>query len=307
MATPAPAPAAKRKSGSYCPYPGRLSSAPSLPLENFGLQPPWASDSFISPMCRMALFAIGVVTLVLFCASASLLTAAPQTNSTANPQDAATLLAHTTAHLNIESPSSEPFVLFAKARYTVNKRTIEGTYSLGWAAPNLYREDLRYGQSQETIIVSNGKLYRAPAQEEPHANLWSQMIKRALHWSLPADVRAKERPQGEHWQSAARLTCIVADVSGQHQRICLDPVNYEPFTYDVSGSSGRQTWTFADYTSLAHAASDSQRFPSAITYRDNSGVSAELDVQSIEAVSGFAANEFPPPANATYQPFPGPG
>ncbi|MGH9728704.1 MAG: hypothetical protein ACRD4V_08960, partial [Candidatus Acidiferrales bacterium] len=261
--------------------------------------------NFISPMLRINPLAIGSMALVLFCASPSLLTTVPQTNSTADPRDAATLLARTTAHLNIESPSSAPFVLFAKARYTINKQTVEGTYSLGWAAPNVYREDLRYGQSQDTIIVSNGKLYRAPAQEEPHANLWSQMIKRALHWSLPAGTRAKERPQGEHWQSAARLTCIVADASGRHERICLDPVNYEPFTYDVSGPSGKQTWTFADYTSLAHAVSDSQRFPSAITYRDNSGVSAELDVQSIEVVPGFAANEFTPPANAAVQPFPG--
>ena len=129
------------------------------------------------------------------------------------------------------------------------------------------------------------------------------MIRRALQWSLPAGTRAKERPQGEHWQSAARLTCIVADSSGRHQRICLDPVNYEPFTYDVSGPSGKQSWTFADYTSLAHAASDSQRFPSVITYRDNNGVSAEIEIQSIEAVFGFAANEFTPPSGAVAQDF----
>lgn len=245
---------------------------------------------------------IGLLLLVLFCASSWLLAAAPQTKSTANAPDAATLLARATAHLNIESPSSAPFVLLAKARYTVNKQTVEGTYALGWAAPNLYREDLQYGNVHETILVSGGKLYRV-GQDASHTNLWSQMIKRALQWSLPAGTRAKERPQGEHWQSAARLTCIFADSSGQHERICLDPVNYEPFSYDVSGPSGKQSWTFADYTSLAHAASDSQRFPSTITYRDNNGVSAGIEIQSIEAVSGFAANEFTPPAGASTQDF----
>ena len=254
-------------------------------------------------MRRINSLAIGSLAFVLFCTSSCLLTAAPRTDSTS--PDPATLLARATSHLNIESPSSPPFVLLAKARYTVNKQTVEGTYALGWASPNLYREDLRYGQAQETILVSNGKLYRAPAQETPHANLWSQMIKQAMQWSLPAGARAKERPQGEHWQSAARLTCIVADSSGQHQRICLDPVNYEPFTYDVSSSSGKQNWTFADYTSLANAPSISQRFPTTITYRDNRGTSAELDIQSIAAVSGFAANEFTPPANAAAQDFPG--
>ncbi len=253
-------------------------------------------------MRRITSLAIGSL-LVLFCASC-LLTAASQTKSSADSPDAATLLARATAHLNIESPSSAPFVLLAKARYTVNRQTVEGTYALGWAAPNLYREDLHYGNVHETILVSAGKLYRA-GRDTPHTNLWSQMIRRALRWSLPAGTRAKKRPQGEHWQSAARLTCIVAEISDQHQRICLDPVNYEPFTYDVSGPSGKQAWTFADYTSLAHAASDSQRFPTAITYKDNRGTSAELDIQSIAAVSGFAANEFTPPPGALAQPFPG--
>ncbi len=255
-------------------------------------------------MRRINLLITGLLLLVWFCASSWLLTAAPQAKSAATSPDAATLLARATAHLNIESPSSAPFVLLAKARYTVNKQTVEGTYALGWAAPNLYREDLQYGESRETILVSGGKLYRV-GQDTSHANLWSQMINRALQWSLPVGTRAKERPQGEHWQSAARLTCIVADGSGEYQRICLDPVNYEPFTYDVSGPSGKQSWTFADYTSLAHAASDSQRFPTAITYKDNRGTSAELDIQSVEAVSGFAANEFTPPAGASAQPFPG--
>lgn len=255
-------------------------------------------------MRRINPLVIGSLLLVWFCASSWLLTAASQTKSTASSPDAATLLARATAHLNIESPSSAPFVLLAKARYTVNKQTVEGTYALGWAARNLYREDLQYGESHETILVSAGKLYRV-GQDTPHANLWSRMIKRALQWPLPAGTRAKERPQGEHWQSGARLTCIVADSSGQHQRICLDPVNYEPFTYDVSGPSGKESWTFADYASLAHAASDSQRFPSAITYRDNHGTSAELDIQSIEVVSGFAANEFTPPAGVAAKDFPG--
>ncbi|MGB7022894.1 MAG: hypothetical protein WBD73_03775 [Candidatus Acidiferrales bacterium] len=254
-------------------------------------------------MRRINSLAIGSLTLVLFCASSWLLAAAPQTKSTAASLDAATLLARATAHLNIESPSSAPFVLLAKARYTVNKQTVEGTYALGWAARNLYREDFQYGESHDTILVSGDKLYRV-GPDTPRANLWSQMIKRALQWSVPAGTRAKERPQGEHWQSAALLTCIVDDSSGQHQRICLDPVNYEPFTYDVSGASGKQSWTFADYTSVAHAASDSQSFPTAITYKDNRGVSAELDIRSLEAVSGFAANEFAPPAGAVAQNFP---
>ena len=255
-------------------------------------------------MRRINSLAIGSLALVLFCASAWLLAAAPRTKSTAPSPDATTLLARTTAHLNIESPSSAPFVLLAKARYTVNKQTVEGTYALGWAARNLYREDFQYGNSRETILVSAGKLYRV-GQDTPHTNLWSQMIKRALQWSLPTGTRAKERPQGEHWQSAARLTCIVDDSSGRRQRICLDPVNYEPFTYDVFGPSGKQFWTFADYTSLAHAASDSQRFPTAITYKDDRGTSAELDIQSLEAVSAFAANEFTPPAGASARDFPG--
>ncbi len=240
--------------------------------------------------------------LVLFCASPWLLAAAPRTKSTATSPDAATLLARATAHLNIESPSSAPFVLLAKARYTVNKQTVEGTYALGWAAPNLYREDLQYGSVHETILVSGGKLYRV-GQDTSHINLWSQMIKRALRWSLPSGVRAKERPQGEHYGSGAQLTCIVANGPETHERICLDPNNYEPFSYDVSSPSGKQNWTFADYTSLANAPSISQRFPTAITYKDNRGISAELDIQSIAAVSGFAANEFTPPAGAVAQVF----
>lgn len=252
-------------------------------------------------MRRISSVVVGLLLLVLFCASSWLLAAAPQMKPSAAP-DTATLLARATAHLNIESPSSAPFVLLAKARYTFNRQTVEGTYALGWAAPNLYREDVQYGNSRETILVSAGKLYRV-GQDTPHTNLWPQMIRRALQWSLPAGTRAKERPQGEHWQSAARLTCIVAESSGHHERICLDPVNYEPFSYDVSGPSGKQSWTFADYTSLAHAASDSQRFPSVITYRDNHGVSAEIEIQSIEAVFGFAADEFTPPAGAVPQDF----
>src|SRR5579864_9744404 len=132
-------------------------------------------------MRRITLLAIGSLELVLFCASSCLLTAASQTKSTANSQDAATLLARATAHLNVESPSSAPFVLLAKARYTVNKQTVEGTYALGWAAPDLYREDLQYGESHETILVSGGKLYRV-GQDTSHTNLWSRMIQRALQW-----------------------------------------------------------------------------------------------------------------------------
>ena len=255
-------------------------------------------------MRRINPLAIGSMALLLLGAASCLLTAAPRTKSTATSPDAATLLARTTAHLNIESPSSAPFVLLAKARYTVNKQTVEGTYALGWAAPNLYREDLRYASVHETILVSGGKLYRV-GQDTSHINLWSQMIKRVLQWSLPSGARAKERPQGEHYGSGAQLTCIVANTPETHERICLDPNNYEPFSYDVSSSSGKQNWTFADYTSLANAPSISQRFPTAITYKDNRGTSAALDIQSIEAVSGFAADEFTPPAGAVPQDFPG--
>ena len=256
---------------------------------------------------RRISFLSGPLWLLVLCTFALRLSAMPQTGSATNSVDAATLLTRATAHLNIESPSSMPFVLFARARYTTNKQTVEGTYALGWAAPNLYRQDVQYGDVRETILVSGGKLYRTHVVngDVGAVDLWSRMIKRAMQWSLPAGVRAKERPQGEHWQSAARLTCIVADAADLHHRICLDPNNYEPFSYDVNGPSGKQSWTFADYTSLANAASDSQRFPTTIAYRDNRGVSADLDIQSIAAVPGFAANEFTPPADATAQPFPG--
>src|SRR5579864_6432729 len=111
-------------------------------------------------MRRINSLAIASLALFSFCASSWLLAAVPQKKSTVASPDAAALLARATAHLNIESPSSAPFVLLAKVRYTVNKQTVEGTYALGWAARNLYREDLQYGESHETILVSGGKLYR---------------------------------------------------------------------------------------------------------------------------------------------------
>ncbi len=254
-------------------------------------------------MRRAIWVTLAPLVLIALCVWALQVAAAPQTAGSNTP-DAATLLARATARTNIESPSSVPFVLIAKAKYSVNQQSVEGTYALGWAAPNLYREDLQYGNVHETILVSGGKLYRV-GQDTPHTNLWPRMIKRALQWSLPSGARAKERPQGEHYGSGAQLTCIVANAAETHERICLDPNNYEPFSYDVSSPSGKQTWTFADYTSLANAPSISQRFPTAITYKDNRGISAELDIQSIAAVPGFAANEFTPPAGASAQPFPG--
>jgi len=241
--------------------------------------------------------------LIALCVWTLQVTAAPQTASSRNTNDAATLLARASARTNIESPSSVPFVLFAKAKYALNQQSVEGTYALGWAAPNLYREDLQYGNVHETILVSGGKLYRV-GQDTPHTYLWARMIKRALQWSLPSGARAKERPQGEHYGSGAQLTCIVANAAETHERICLDPNNYEPFSYDVSSPSGKQTWTFADYTSLANALSNSQRFPTAITYKDDRGTSAELDIQSIAAVSGFAPNEFTSPAGTPAQDLP---
>jgi hypothetical protein len=258
-------------------------------------------------MRRVNSFPIASLIPVLFCVFALSLPAAPRGNSAANQADAPTLLARATAHTNIESPSSMPFVMLARVRYTLNKQTVEGTYALGWAAPNLYREDFQYGNVRATILVTGGKLYRTHVMNGgPGAvDLWSRMIKRALQWSLPLGTHSKERPQGEHWQSAAQLTCIVADRSALHHRICLDPNNYEPYSYEANGQSGKQNWTFADYTLLANAASDSQRFPTAITYRDNNGISAELDIQSIAAVPGFAADEFTPPPGATAEDFPG--
>ena len=138
-------------------------------------------------MRRINLLITGLLLLVWFCASSWLLTAAPQAKSSATSPDAATLLARATAHLNIESPSSAPFVLLAKARYTVNKQTVEGTYALGWAARNLYREDFQYGESHDTILVSGDKLYRV-GPDTPRANLWSQMIKRALQCPCPREL-----------------------------------------------------------------------------------------------------------------------
>ncbi|MGH9711238.1 MAG: hypothetical protein ACRD37_11905, partial [Candidatus Acidiferrales bacterium] len=180
-------------------------------------------------MRRVNSFFSASLALALFCVFALPLAGAPQTNSTVNQADAATLLARATAHLNIESPSSMPFVLFAKARYTINKHTVEGTYALGWAAPNLYRQDFQYGDTRETILVTGGKLYRTHVVngDSGTVDLWSRMLKRALQWSLPPGANSKEQPQGEHWQSAAKLTCIVATAADLHHRICLDPNNYE--------------------------------------------------------------------------------
>jgi len=255
-------------------------------------------------MRRIAWIFFAALVFIGLCAFGLRVLAAPRKHTATNQADAATLLARATARTNIESPSSAPFVLFAKARYAVNQQSIEGTYALGWAAPNLYREDLWYGKIHETIIVSGGKIYRA-GQDTPYANLWSRMIRRPLQWSLTTGARAKTRSQGEHYRSGAQLTCIVAGAAGTDERICLDPNNYEPFSDNMTAPSGKQSWTFAGYTSLAHAASLSQRFPTAITYKDDHGTSAELDIQSIAAVSGFQPNEFTPPAGATAQDLPG--
>lgn len=205
-----------------------------------------------------------------------------------------------TAHTNIESPASMPFVMVANLRYTQNKQAVTGKLILGWAAPNLYREEFNSADFQQTIVNVSGKLYRQRSAEAmPQAvEMWSRMIARPLHWELPQGARAKASNVPGDYQSSAALTCIAATNNGTRERICLDPANYEPLTYDVGGASGKQKWFFSGYTSLTNASTSTQRFPGTITFSDDRGVTAEIDIQSLAAVRGFVADEFTPPPGA---------
>jgi hypothetical protein len=237
--------------------------------------------------------------LACLLALAPVLLAAPQDKNAA-PLDPTMLLSRATQRTNIESPASLSFVLVAKVKYTQNQQTTEGTYTIGWAGPSLYREDFRLADYTETIVNANGKLYRATSTENRPAaiELWAKMLNRPLSWNLPQGTRAKAKDVPTQFDSRADLACVVADHNGTHERICLDPNDYEPYTYDINGPSGKVSWTFSDYTFLANDTTATQRFPTAIIYKDGSGVSAEIDIQSLAAVPGFVADEFTPPANA---------
>src|ERR1700734_3603182 len=60
---------------------------------------------------------------------------------------------------DLQSPDAPPYHLVAKIRYTINDKTMEGTYEILWAAPDQYRVDFRVGDIGETDLVLGDKKY----------------------------------------------------------------------------------------------------------------------------------------------------
>jgi hypothetical protein len=60
---------------------------------------------------------------------------------------------------DLQSPDAPPYHLVAKIRYTINDKTMDGTYEILWATPDRYRVEFRMGDIRETDLVLGDKKY----------------------------------------------------------------------------------------------------------------------------------------------------
>ena len=201
---------------------------------------------------------------------------------------------------DLQSPDAAPYHLVAKIRYTMNEKTMDGTYEILWSAPDQYRVEFRMGDIGETDLVLGDKKYvrrNTPTMTLPMWTISSILFFFKPMLSAPSSDTVHELS----WLgdgSNRQICAIVGESVTSDHELCFDANTTEltaTHTHPKPHSSmvgAKLAMDLTDYVRLGK-----MRYPQRITTL--SGPEAiDATVKKWEAVEKFDENVFVPLSNS---------
>jgi len=204
---------------------------------------------------------------------------------------------------DLRSPDAPPYHLVAKIRYTINDKTMDGTYEILWAAPDRYRVEFRMGDIGETDLVLGDKKYVLRTTPTMTLPMWS--VSSILFFSTP--LPSAQSSQSVHKLSWAgdmanrQICAAVGESVTLDNKLCFDAKTTEvtaTHTQPITNGSYRTvidafTLDLTDYASLGK-----MRYPQHLERRSGPE-SIVATVEKWEAVQKFDESVFVPLPNST--------
>jgi hypothetical protein len=193
-----------------------------------------------------------------------------------------------------------PYHLVAKIRYTINDKTMDGTYEILWAAPDRYRLEFRMGDIGETDLVLGDKKYVVRTTPTMTLPMWS--VPSILFFSTPLpNAQSSQSVHKLSWAGdmANRQICAsVGESVTLDNKLCFDAKTTEvtathtqPINRTVVDTA--ITMDLTDYASLGK-----MRYPQRLERRSGPE-SIAATVEKWEAVQKFDESVFVPLPNST--------
>ena len=201
---------------------------------------------------------------------------------------------------DLQSPDAAPYHLVAKIRYTMNEKTMDGTYEILWSAPDQYRVEFRMGDIGETDLVLGDKKY--VKRNTPTMTLPMWTISSLLFFSKPMpSAPSSDSVQKLSWVGvgANRQICaIVGESATLDHEFCFDAETTEVTAIDTHPKSHSPVVNAATTMDLTEYANlGKMRYPQRLLRR--SGPEAiDVTVEKWEAVEKVDENVFAPLSNS---------
>jgi hypothetical protein len=136
----------------------------------------------------------------------SLLAAAVPARATEDKR-ARALIEKAASMTDLRAPGATPFRLRASVTTLVNGQNVSGSYTLLWAAPNLYREEFDFPGYTETDVVSDGKLWRKRSVAYRPLRMWQL----ATLLDIPSHLREVSLQSGKitkEDRNGTQINCV---------------------------------------------------------------------------------------------------
>jgi hypothetical protein len=203
---------------------------------------------------------------------------------------------------NLQSPDAPPYHLVAKIRYTMNDKTMDGTYEILWSAPDKYRVEFRMGEIGETDLVLGDKKYvqrNTPTMTLPMWSVSSVLLSSAVLPITSSPVSDTVRKLSWLGEGANRQICaIVGESLPIDHELCFDAKTMELTATHTHTKAYRSVINetiaidLTDYASLGK-----MRYPQHIVRQLGSEV-IDAIVEKWEAVEKFDEKVFQPLSNS---------
>ncbi len=210
------------------------------------------------------------------------------------PQQGVDLVQRASKLQNLKAPGSQPFRLRISFR-SVAPGTGEfaGTYSLIWAAPHKWSEEIRFADFDEATVGGDGRRWTAqnrPIEPEAVPTL------KALVGVLGFKPNPREQPKkvhNRHWQGAT-LTCVEwaapSEWNTKGEKCFSDTGVLVSETAQSGPRGGRRD--YSDYASFGE-----KMYPRTLR-TDGEGQRLEANVEELAAITAVNDAWFMPPENA---------
>jgi hypothetical protein len=205
-------------------------------------------------------------------------------------EQAEALLARAADLTNLMAPGSPPFRLRATVDVAGLKHGVaNGVYLLVWAAPDRYREEIGLPGFNQSIVVTDGKLWRR--RDLDYVPLRAMQLRSLL--SIP--IHLDRNPAGglslsQRRAGGVRADCAEIQEGPSRRRMCVDPATGLPIFVEYSAPAAPGRWEFSDYAPVG-----GRRFPRVLRIVVGSKPLITVHVDLLEPAASLNPATFSPP------------